>query len=439
MRRLALNHQVLCGPDRRSARARAARGRDARVRRHRDRSPAPRAVELRRRCASRYEAAARERHDAIAGAIRGAGAEHLVLVTDRDWLIDIVRFVAGRRATRRSAAAAARTRRCRDRSHLHAVGVGTEECSVSFAAPWRLLLIVAPLVLLVAYIIVQRSRRKYALRFTSVDLLASVAPRRPGWQRHVSAVLMLVAVLALVVGFARPTAYGARRRSSAARSCSRSTRRDRWRRPMSRPSRLGGRGSAARRFVEKLPPGLKVGLLSFDTSASVLVVADLGSRAGARRGRTASGRRRHRDRATRSTSRSPRSPRCRRDADGKKAPAAVVLMSDGIADDRRERPVAGADRRSRPPRPRSRPACRSTRSRSVRSNGTIADPGRDRAGAGRPADDGADRVGQRRQVVHRHERRTSSTRCTTRSARASATTPCTATSPSGSPASGSSC
>ena len=76
---------------------------------------------------------------------------------------------------------------------------------MSFASPWRLLLIVAPLVLLVAYIVVQRTRRKYALRFTSVDLLASVAPRRPGWQRHVSAVLMLVALLALVVGLARPT------------------------------------------------------------------------------------------------------------------------------------------------------------------------------------------------------------------------------------------
>jgi uncharacterized protein (DUF58 family) len=49
---------------------------------------------------SRYEAAARERQGSIGQAIRTAGAEHLVLGTDRDWLIDIVRFVAGRRAMR---------------------------------------------------------------------------------------------------------------------------------------------------------------------------------------------------------------------------------------------------------------------------------------------------------------------------------------------------
>jgi uncharacterized protein (DUF58 family) len=49
---------------------------------------------------SRYEAAAKARHDSIAQAVRAAGAEHLVLTTDRDWLIDIVKFVAGRRSMR---------------------------------------------------------------------------------------------------------------------------------------------------------------------------------------------------------------------------------------------------------------------------------------------------------------------------------------------------
>ena len=49
---------------------------------------------------SRYQAAARERQESIAEAIRGAGAEHLVLATDRDWLIEIVKFVVSRRSMR---------------------------------------------------------------------------------------------------------------------------------------------------------------------------------------------------------------------------------------------------------------------------------------------------------------------------------------------------
>jgi len=76
---------------------------------------------------------------------------------------------------------------------------------MSFLSPWRLLLLAAPLILIVAYIAVQRARQKYAVRFTSVELLASVAPRRPGWQRHIPAVALSLALVVLVIGFARPT------------------------------------------------------------------------------------------------------------------------------------------------------------------------------------------------------------------------------------------
>lgn len=45
----------------------------------------------------RYAAAAAAQRAAIASAIRRAGADHLQLRTDRDWLLDIVNFVARRR------------------------------------------------------------------------------------------------------------------------------------------------------------------------------------------------------------------------------------------------------------------------------------------------------------------------------------------------------
>ena len=198
---------------------------------------------------------------------------------------------------------------------------------MNFEEPWRLAILAAPVALLLAYVVAQRSRRKYALRFTSVDLLASVAPKRPGWQRHVSAVLMLAAVSALVFGFAKPTATKkvARQRgtvllaidtsgSMAATDVS--------------PSRLVAAQTAARRFVTGLPAGLKVGLLQFDSTARVLVaptsdhtpvlaaVDALSIGGGTATGSAI-------DSALAAATALPAG------ADGKKAPAAVVLMSDG--------------------------------------------------------------------------------------------------------------
>jgi uncharacterized protein (DUF58 family) len=49
---------------------------------------------------SRYAAAAAAQRSAVAAAIRSAGAAHLPLRTDRDWLLDIVRFVAAARHAR---------------------------------------------------------------------------------------------------------------------------------------------------------------------------------------------------------------------------------------------------------------------------------------------------------------------------------------------------
>ena len=46
---------------------------------------------------AKYAKAAVEQRAEIAAALRRAGAAHLQLRTDRDWLVDMVRFVAARR------------------------------------------------------------------------------------------------------------------------------------------------------------------------------------------------------------------------------------------------------------------------------------------------------------------------------------------------------
>jgi uncharacterized protein (DUF58 family) len=57
-----------------------------------------------RRMRERFATAARAQREANAAAIRHSGADHLVLRTDRDWLEDLVRFVAARRRRLTSAA-----------------------------------------------------------------------------------------------------------------------------------------------------------------------------------------------------------------------------------------------------------------------------------------------------------------------------------------------
>ncbi|TAL12073.1 MAG: VWA domain-containing protein, partial [Frankiales bacterium] len=61
---------------------------------------------------------------------------------------------------------------------------------MSFLAPHRLWLLVAVAGLLAAYVLLQRRRPTYALRFTELDLLASLVPRSATWRRHLPAALL---------------------------------------------------------------------------------------------------------------------------------------------------------------------------------------------------------------------------------------------------------
>lgn len=56
-------------------------------------------VRLTRAVRERYRQAAREQRNAIQGALRRCGVQHLVLRTDRDWVLDFARFVIHQRRT----------------------------------------------------------------------------------------------------------------------------------------------------------------------------------------------------------------------------------------------------------------------------------------------------------------------------------------------------
>jgi Ca-activated chloride channel family protein len=141
---------------------------------------------------------------------------------------------------------------------------------MNFASPQRLILIIAPIALLIAYLIVLRARQKYVVRFTSVDLLASVAPRRPGWQRHIAAGLLLLALLAMVVGFAEPTHAIKVPRKRATIMVVIDTSGSMKSTDVA-PTRVAAAQQAARQFVSRLPAGIEVGLVSFSQYAKLNV------------------------------------------------------------------------------------------------------------------------------------------------------------------------
>jgi Ca-activated chloride channel family protein len=141
---------------------------------------------------------------------------------------------------------------------------------VTFLSGWRLLLLLTPAALLAVYIVVQRSRQRVAVRFTDLELLSSVAPRRTGWQRHVAAALLLLSIVVLTLGFARPAWASRVPRERATVVLALDTSGSMAAADVA-PSRLEAAKAEARTFVAKLPAALKVGLVSFATTAQVQV------------------------------------------------------------------------------------------------------------------------------------------------------------------------
>jgi len=138
-----------------------------------------------------------------------------------------------------------------------------------FADPRLLLtLLLVPLVI-VAYVVVQRRRSGYAVRFTNLDLLASVVERSPGWRRHVPPALFVAALAVLGLGLARPQGTVKVPRDEATVvliiDVSGSMRADDV-----KPTRLQAAQISAQALVDGLPPRVQVGVIAFSSTVRVL-------------------------------------------------------------------------------------------------------------------------------------------------------------------------
>lgn len=141
---------------------------------------------------------------------------------------------------------------------------------MSFLEPLRLWLLLGAIGLAVIYGALQVRRRQYAVKFTNMDLLASVAPKRPGWRRHIPAAVYLIALSALVVGFARPTRNEQVPRERATIIMAIDTSLSMEATDVA-PTRLAAAQAAATQFLDILPEKINVGLVTFDGNASLAV------------------------------------------------------------------------------------------------------------------------------------------------------------------------
>jgi Ca-activated chloride channel homolog len=131
---------------------------------------------------------------------------------------------------------------------------------------WALALV--PLALL-GYLLAQRRRVRYAVRFTNLDLLANVVSRSPGWRRHLPALFYLLALATLLVSLARPQSVVLVPKEQATvvlvMDVSGS-----MNATDVEPTRLLAAQQAASSFLDTMPAKFKVGLVSFSASAQTL-------------------------------------------------------------------------------------------------------------------------------------------------------------------------
>ena len=133
-------------------------------------------------------------------------------------------------------------------------------------ALWALLLV--PL-LLVLYVLVQRRRRRYALRYASLTLVRDALGKGPGLRRHIPPALFLLALAAMLVGLARPqsvvTLPSEEGTVILAIDVSGSMQAEDV-----RPNRMEAAKSAATAFVEKQSAKTRIGVVSFTDNAAIV-------------------------------------------------------------------------------------------------------------------------------------------------------------------------
>jgi Ca-activated chloride channel family protein len=217
---------------------------------------------------------------------------------------------------------------------------------VRFEWPLALIALLLIPIALVAYALVERRRARYAIRFTNIDVLASVLPASGTAQkrRFLPALVFALALAAALVGVARPAVARNVAREQATVILVIDTSGSMVANDVE-PTRLSAAQNAVRKFIGKLPGRFRVGMVSFSSQARVAMpitddrdLAKQGVENLNAFGGTAIG-----DAIGRSLDLIQESGRAGNvNAGAKTPPAAIVLLSDGAQNRGRLQPIQAA-------------------------------------------------------------------------------------------------
>jgi Ca-activated chloride channel family protein len=146
---------------------------------------------------------------------------------------------------------------------------------MTFTSPLILLALLPVAALAVAYVVLQRRRTRYAVRFATLPMLDRVAPARPRWRRHLATGLVLLALAAFATAAAGPemrlrVPY---ERATVIVAIDVSGSMEAQDVP---PDRMTAAKEAAVQFVRELPETVQVGVVAFSRDADLVapVTAD---------------------------------------------------------------------------------------------------------------------------------------------------------------------
>lgn len=140
---------------------------------------------------------------------------------------------------------------------------------MTFIWPSALLLLVVVAGLAVLYVLAQRRRNRYALRYANLSLVREAIGKGPGWRRHVPPVLFILALAFMAIAVARPQAVVAVPSQEGTVILAIDVSGSMLAEDM-KPNRMEAAKAAARAFVDKQSESVKIGVVSFSGDASIV-------------------------------------------------------------------------------------------------------------------------------------------------------------------------